>query len=319
MIILMDNESQVFLSQTRLFHNVDKALIADCVRLGGQRFLQKGNILLDPEHKNDCLFVVFSGCFGVYLSPTDDRCLVELSAGECVGEVSVLDQINPSAYVIAESQSQVLALSSELLWSMLAQSLALTRNLLCILTSRIRQNNAQINNFKKNANIDTLTGLYNRRWLEEVFKREQRRISNDSSLTLCLIMIDVDHFKRFNDRYGHLAGDKVLERVAATLRSCIRPRDVVVRFGGEEFVVMLPNTLLEAAVFIAERIAKRIRYTQMKFDSTNAPVSITVSAGVAKMLPVDSLNELVNRADSALYEAKRNGRDQVCYSPTVPR
>ncbi|MEE4379379.1 MAG: GGDEF domain-containing protein [Candidatus Competibacteraceae bacterium] len=310
----MDSETQVFLSQTRLFNDVNTTLIEHCIRLGDQRFLQKGALLLDPDHKNDSLFVVLSGGFGVYLNPTDQQRLVKLAAGECVGELSVFDQANPSAYVIAEQPSRVLAISNELLWFMLSQSRALTRNLFGILSSRIRQNNIQLNNHQRNANIDLLTGLYNRRWLEHMFKREQRRISHDSSISLCLIIIDVDHFKRFNDQYGHLAGDKVLRRVAHSLRECVRPRDIVIRFGGEEFVVLLPDTILETAVFIAERIGKRIRHTQMNFDSASEPVSITVSSGVARMLPSDSLNDIVTRADSALYEAKHNGRDQVRYS-----
>jgi diguanylate cyclase (GGDEF)-like protein len=152
---------------------------------------------------------------------------------------------------------------------------------------------------------DGLTGLYNRRRLMEALSDEARR-SQRLKHTFAVLMVDVDHFKKYNDSFGHLAGDGVLTRVAAMLREATREVDFVARYGGEEFLVMLPETGMPEALEIAERIRSRI--AEEPFPSRR----MTVSIGVAEFpLHGQTPEQVIAAADEALYEAKREGRDKV--------
>lgn len=157
---------------------------------------------------------------------------------------------------------------------------------------------------------DPLTGLYNRRYLEETLEREIRRAVR-AEQSLGILLLDLDHFKKFNDTYGHDAGDTVLRETASFLARSIRAEDIVCRFGGEEFVIILPTAELGAAHGRAERIRSRMRDLSVRHQGQPLGM-ITVSIGVAALpLHGTSPKELLEAADSALYCAKREGRDQV--------
>ena len=157
---------------------------------------------------------------------------------------------------------------------------------------------------------DPLTGLANRRKFAERFDYDAVRAKRGHTL-LSLLMVDIDHFKAINDRNGHPAGDECLRTLANILESSVRQVDLVARFGGEEFAILLPETLLADAQSTAERIRLRIAQTPCRL--AESVVSMTVSVGAACMDPGGStLDELVARADRALYRAKQAGRDQVC-------
>jgi diguanylate cyclase (GGDEF)-like protein/PAS domain S-box-containing protein len=157
---------------------------------------------------------------------------------------------------------------------------------------------------------DALTGLYNRRYLEEILEREVRRATR-ASQSLGVLMIDLDHFKNFNDTYGHDAGDAVLRETGASLTKGIRAEDFVCRFGGEEFVVILPTANVEAACARAERLRLKMKELTVLHQGKSMGM-LTISVGVA-VFPEhgSSPKELMAAADAALYEAKRNGRDQI--------
>jgi len=157
---------------------------------------------------------------------------------------------------------------------------------------------------------DALTGLYNRRYLEEVLEREVRRAARGAQ-SLGILMIDLDHFKTFNDAYGHDAGDAVLRETGAALARGIRAEDFVCRFGGEEFVVILPTATLEAACARAERLRLKMKELTILHQGRSMGM-LSVSIGVA-VFPEHGVSpkELMMAADAALYEAKHRGRDQV--------
>jgi len=157
---------------------------------------------------------------------------------------------------------------------------------------------------------DALTGLYNRRYLEEVMEREVRRASR-AAQSLGVLIIDLDYFKKFNDTYGHDAGDAVLREIAVSLIKGVRAEDFVCRFGGEEFVVILPTADLAAARARAERLRAKTRDLTILHQGRSMGM-ITISVGVAAFPEHgESPKELLAAADAALYEAKRGGRDQV--------
>ena len=157
---------------------------------------------------------------------------------------------------------------------------------------------------------DPLTGLYNRRFLEEALDREVRRASRKQT-TVGLIMIDVDNFKRMNDAHGHTAGDAVLRAVAALLQSRIRAADVVCRYGGDEFSVIMPEASLEDTMKRADDLRDGVH--QISIDMNGRIVDgVSISLGAA-IFPLHgcTLDMLVREADSALYSAKSSGRNQV--------
>jgi diguanylate cyclase (GGDEF)-like protein len=166
------------------------------------------------------------------------------------------------------------------------------------------------------ARTDGKTGLLNAAAWQREADTELARARRTGE-TLALIILDIDHFKKVNDKHGHLVGDRVLAGVAATLRSQLREYDVVGRFGGEEFVVLLPNTEVVEARNVAERLRAHVAHMAVPVD--DVAVTVTVSAGVAVMnLHGEDLLELLAAADLALYRAKELGRDRVCLPAIQP-
>ncbi len=167
-------------------------------------------------------------------------------------------------------------------------------------------------NLAKLSYFDSLTGVSNRRNFDRVLNDEWRRGSRNQQ-PLTLLMIDVDNFKKFNDRFGHLTGDNCLKAVATTLNQQLkRPGDLLSRYGGEEFSIILPNTA-EGGNVVAEYCRKAIEKLVIDRGPNHPPTHVTISIGVAHTIPHsdESLNVLVERADQALYKAKQNGKNQV--------
>ena len=160
------------------------------------------------------------------------------------------------------------------------------------------------------AKIDSLTGLYNRYYFNTKAK-EFYNLATTSDTPLSLIMIDLDYFKQVNDNYGHLVGDELLKQVSLRLKKSIRGDDILARFGGEEFIFLLPNTNLNQAYIIAERIRQNIEATPYKIQLEINPLINTISLGVSTLKKGDTIEDLINRADKALYVAKQQGRNKV--------
>jgi diguanylate cyclase (GGDEF)-like protein len=159
---------------------------------------------------------------------------------------------------------------------------------------------------------DGLTKIYNHRFFQELFEKEYTR-SDRYNTVFSLIILDIDLFKRINDTYGHLCGDEILRGLASLVRTCLRSMDIVARYGGEEFAILLPETGWEEALQTAERIRRAVEGTT--FMGTDQGLSITVSLGVATY-PSPGVNEradIIAKADSALYEAKENGRNRAVF------
>jgi two-component system cell cycle response regulator len=157
--------------------------------------------------------------------------------------------------------------------------------------------------------VDGLTGAYNKRYLMEALGREVAR-SARYGRDLSLVLLDIDRFKEINDAHGHLGGDAILSAVCHAVAREIRKEDVLARFGGDEFAVLLPETDLEHARLLAEKVRGIVAAVEAAVG--DAPVPVTVSLGVASLVPATEIaEELVRRADEHLYEAKRAGRNCV--------
>ena len=174
---------------------------------------------------------------------------------------------------------------------------------------QIQQSLANQEELERLANIDSLTGLVNRGAILRKLG-EQTKYANRYREEFSLDMLDIDHFKKVNDQYGHLTGDDVLEQVAILVRQDIREADTAGRYGGEEFIIILPRTDLSSALNVAERVRKTIEASEMK-DSKGNVFGITVSQGISIYQPGEDEYSLISRADNALYKAKENGRNRV--------
>jgi diguanylate cyclase (GGDEF)-like protein len=157
---------------------------------------------------------------------------------------------------------------------------------------------------------DPLTGLANRRQFELTLASEVDRVARAGEPALVL-MIDIDHFKKVNDTWGHQTGDAVLRHLAGTVQKTVRGEDHVARYGGEEFAVILPRTVARSAVVVAENIRQALAREPIALDVSPPMTPITVSIGVACYEPGDPLAEWIERSDAALYQAKREGRNRV--------
>ncbi|MCK9989833.1 MAG: diguanylate cyclase [Rugosibacter sp.] len=164
--------------------------------------------------------------------------------------------------------------------------------------------------------MDALTGLNNRRSFDQSLAKclaEIKNEKNDPDKLPCLLMCDIDHFKLVNDSYGHLFGDRVIRAVANVLTANVKGQDTAARYGGEEFVVLLPDTPLEGAHILAEKIRRTIELGRIKKGGNeDATTKVTISLGVARYMPDETVSSFIERTDKALYKAKRAGRNQVC-------
>jgi two-component system cell cycle response regulator len=175
-------------------------------------------------------------------------------------------------------------------------------------TERLRDN---VQQSMELAVTDPLTGLYNRRYMESHADSLVERAAARGK-PLSVLIIDIDHFKAVNDTHGHNAGDDVLREFSDRLRSCIRGIDLACRYGGEEFVVVMPDTDLGVANKVAERIRRRVAAEPFPIERGSRSVEVTISIGLAGRIgPQDKAALIMKRADAALYLAKRNGRNRV--------
>jgi two-component system cell cycle response regulator len=175
--------------------------------------------------------------------------------------------------------------------------------------TRLQQAMADKEKLERLATFDSLTGLYNRRAVLGKL-RELINLANRYKEDLSLSMLDIDHFKKVNDRYGHLTGDAVLEEIATLIRQNIRDTDIAGRYGGEEFIIVLPKTVLSSSWVVAERLRTIIEKAELK-DSAGNVFTITVSQGLAGWERGVDAYSLISRADEALYKAKEKGRNRV--------
>jgi len=307
-----------FFDQAALFDRVAPDTIEHYLKECSLVHIRSGEVLLEPGADNRFLYVIVEGCLEVRLDSLERTPLTMLSRGECVGEMSVIERRSPSAYVVASVDAVVLAISHDVLWAMVGASHAVARNLLIIISGRLRSDNSIIadsaviiRHFQKRSFTDALTGLHNRRWMEDFFTREIGRCQF-SKQPAVLAVVDIDHFRAFNNSFGHLVGDHALGAVTEALNKYFRSDDLIARYGGDEFVILLPNTTLEEARVITERVRAAMRRAGENLLSTVPDcIGITVSIGIAAMDEFDGLDSLMTKADEALYRSKKQGRNRV--------
>jgi len=300
-----------------LFRGVSPDDVQDLLQNCDRRDLGEGEMLLSPGEKNEHVFIVLSGSLNVHVGSPDAPVLATMDVGACVGEMSIIEDRDPSAFVIGGEPTHLLLIHQSVLWDMVNASHEFAKNLLIVLSERVRSHNhviadsyGELRKFERHATTDALTGLSNRHTMEELFEREINRCEKDDN-PISLIMIDIDNFKIFNDHFGHVAGDRALSAVAAILKHQFRPRDVLVRFGGDEFAILLPEVDEELGVTIADRVRQIVSGDTGDGSDSLIQIPIKISMGVSEHKKGDSLSSLIRAADAALYRAKHAGRNVV--------
>lgn len=300
-----------------LFHGVCPDDVQNLLQECDRRDLSAGDLLLSPGKKNENVYVVLSGELNVHVGSTDSPILAIMEVGACAGEMSIIEDRDPSAYVVASQPTHLLVIHKDVLWGMVDASHEFSKNLLVVLSERVRSHNHFIaasigdwRKFEKHATTDALTGLGNRHAMEESYPREIKRCLKNE-FPVSLIMIDVDYFKSFNDKFGHVAGDRALSAVARILGKQFRPRDLLVRYGGDEFAVLLPEVTVKEAMIVAERVRLAVSGDTEDSDDSLIQIPIKISMGVAELDGHGSFESLLKAADAALYRAKDAGRNTV--------
>ena len=277
--------------------------------------LPAGRRLLKRGEPNVRVYVVISGRLRVELDGGSSP-LAYINQGETVGELSLLAGSAATATVAAEGPAQLLVLDEETFWWLAESSHEFSVGLLVRLAKRLRSNNEAVQEnialrrqFEQAALSDPLTGFRNRRWLDQTLPRIVQRHLHAAE-PLCIAMMDIDHFKRVNDNFGHAAGDEVLLQVGRLVRGNLRPSDFAARVGGEEFALILPQTLLPGAISAVERLREAIAGAAFDHDGRRLP-QVTVSLGLVALEPGVNPGQLLARADVALYAAKQGGRNRT--------
>lgn len=305
------------LDSLRLFKGVYPSDIQELLQRCDRRDLECGETLLSPGDSNEHVFVVLSGTLYVHVGSPDTPVVATMESGDCVGEMSIIEDRDPSAYVIAADDTHLLVIHRSILWAMVDASHEFAKNLLVVLSERVRSHNktlatnfGRMRKFEQHATTDALTGLANRHAMETAYPKLIDLCSSKDK-PVSLMMIDVDNFKQFNDMLGHVAGDRALSIVSRILRRQFRPRDLLVRYGGDEFAVLLPDVKLSEAMAIGERVRAAVSGETGDSDDSLIQIPVRISMGVAQLAPNGDLDSLLRDADAALYRAKDAGRDRV--------
>jgi len=293
-----------------------------------ERICQPGEIIIREHEPGDVFYIIRSGQIAVIKGDFQNPTILGFrSTGESIGEMALLENLPRSATVIALNVVSLWSFSREAFYQFLRENPSFSINLMNILSGRIRKSDEErmrgyarekeqvvvLETLSKQATHDPLTGLFNRRYLDQILYGEIAHALQSGSL-VGILMADVDHFKQINDKYGHKAGDLMLQALGDLMKKCVRLADIVCRYGGEEFVIVMPGASEATVSKCAEEI--RSRFQELRVVSENKEIQATLSLGAA-IYPLhgSSVDEVFVHADRAMYQAKQGGRNRVVIFP----
>jgi diguanylate cyclase (GGDEF)-like protein len=305
------------LQRLHLFQGVQLKPLQEQLDSCSVRELEAGETLIARGQTNTYLYLLIAGRLRVYLD-TMGETLSIIEVGESVGEISIIDKQPTTAHVVAETRCRLLVMSEAVLWSMVSSSHAVSINMLSLLASRLRASNTRLTESQKRERelkyktlVDSLTGLYNRSWIDEELE-DRLQVAEEIDKRYSLLMLDIDNFQQYNDEHGTLAGDRALYSLAQTLLNNLRPMDTAIRYGGEEFVAILPETEADTGLQVAEDLRLMMKDVDIRLADGKPLPHVTVSIGVAAQHQDDTPEDLIERAEAALKAAKDSGRNNVC-------
>ena len=304
------------LQRLHLFQGVSLEPLKEQLDACSVRELEAGEILIARGQTNNYLYLLIAGRLRVYLDTMGDTLSI-IEPGVSVGEISIIDKQPTTAHVVAETRCRVLVMSEEILWSMVSTSHGVAINMLSLLAGRLRDTNTRLiesqareRELRYQSAVDPLTGLYNKAWLEGELA-DRLTVAEEIEKTFSLLMLDIDDFQKYNDDNGHLAGDRALYAIAQSLLNNLRPMDTAVRYGGEEFLAVLPDTDAETGMQVAEDLRLIMKEVVVRLADGKPLPHVTVSIGVATQHKGDDVDSLVARAEAALKVARDAGQNNV--------
>ena len=290
--------------------------------------LEKGDVIFREKEEGNELFIIKSGCTSVriHLKDGTEKEIAILKEGEFFGEMAIFENATRSATCIAAEDCEILRLHKDDFFSLMKNSphaaINIMKNMLNKTTFRLNASGQVITQMVKwgedaslRAVTDKLTGVYNRRHLESELDNRFKRAQDDGT-PLSLVMADMDFFREVNEGYSHEIGDRYIVEVAKVFTESFRKTDIVSRYGGDEFTILLPETDLETAMAVTEEVRKSVEKLDFLKDIEGPDLRLSVSLGVASYpATASTMAELTEQADKALYKAKHNGRNRVEHFP----
>jgi diguanylate cyclase (GGDEF)-like protein len=326
------NATAEFLRHVEIFSLLENAELDALIERLHTRDVEGGSLIFEEGEGGSELFIVQSGrvSVSVRLNNGLEQEIAEFRAGDFFGEMSIFEDAPRSASCRTKQKSTLLSLLKEDFYRLTAEhpqiSIKLMHKMLSIITWRLRNTSEFVSDMvewgeeaRRRAITDELTGVYNRRFLDEALE-SYFTAARDSGKPISLIMVDLDHFREINEAYGPKAGDRTLIAAVSAFKRVLREKDVIARYGGDEFTIILPETGLRAAGELAEKMRREIACgaaSSIPLDTGNSEVRVTTSQGVAAF-PDNGwdIRTVKEKADEALYRAKEAGRNRVmCADP----
>jgi diguanylate cyclase (GGDEF)-like protein len=307
------------LDKTSLFRGISPKALAPILEQSVLISLKQGELLLSPGVNNEHVYIINSGRMGVHLTLSNlEEPFAVLKPGECVGEMSVLVDSEVSAYVIAITDCQLLAIGYSSFWSLIKGSNESARNMLNILVQRIRMGNEVIADTllrdekfsAKKTVIDRMTGLYNHHGIQERFDRmlQLRTIGKQPH---CLVLLKVDETKSTQAGDRELGDEQPIHTIAQAIMTSLRQDDCAARLGGNTFAILLDNLPLSEACATAERLRAAVCQIPIRLPDGSSLPPVTLSAGVCKANEADTWSTLLTSAHQALDRAIHAGRNRI--------
>lgn len=318
------------LHQVKIFSMLDAEELGAVARILHEQRVPAGRKLFSQGDQGNELYIVQSGCIGssITLEDGSQREIASFHAGDFFGEMSIFESAPRSATCYAKEESVILILPAAAFFSFVKQNsetaIKIMYRMLNITTQRLENTGRFLSDMvtwgedaRKRAITDEFTGVYNRRFLEDVIGDHFRTAQREHT-SLSLIMVDLDRFREINAVYGNEMGDRVILEAVGVFRHYLRENDIIARYGGDEFTVLMPKTTGEEAARIAESVCREISELSLLKDSGGGAIEqITTSQGVASYPEgASDLRELRAAADEALYRAKEAGKN--CVRSAVP-
>lgn len=304
------NSTQIItlLQKSPLFRNVKTSLLASMLTKATQVNLAPEEILLTPGRHNDRIYIVLSGRLRAQVNADDVRPLALFGLAECVGEVSMFEDNQVTAYVIAATESELLAINHADVWAVLNESLQAAHNMLNILATRMAFSNLMLAESRESLNgyealdyINTVTGIYNRRWLSENIARLIHRHTMNHQ-PCAFILLKVDNFAHYDAQVGSLGSDQAQRGIAETILHCLRPNDAAAHVSDDQFGIFLPQTKEEHVGAVTGRLLEEIRQTTVVTPGGDALPPVTLSVGTTQVQATDTLDTLLARTRAALRQ-----------------
>jgi len=305
-----DRIDDTVLENIQLFRSVDIESVRGIFDYCEVLNLKAQEVLITPGKYNRSVYFILSGRLRVHLGALTNEPISILGPGDSVGEMSVIDLQLTSAYVVADAETRLLSMDEDILWSLVRSSHAIACNLLYILTKRLRHADSiisggiPIDRERCHGYMDALTGLPNREWLDDFLGRHCHRASV-SAAPLSLILADIDSFRAFTDKFGRVCGDRMLYAIAYTMKTHLRPTEMIARYGVAGFAILLPDTDMAAARTVAVRLYENLMNSTPVMPDLAETERPAISMGVAQFRQGQDADIFLAETDAALYRAKQ--------------